>query len=64
MNLFLSAPMKSALFALLTIAFVGCTNTTYTHRKDFERTKPKGAWNDYNNAVSEGRQPEEPKVKK
>jgi len=64
MNLFLSAPMKSALFALLTIAFVGCTNTIYTHRKDFERSKPKGAWNDYNNAVREGRQPEEPKVKK
>lgn len=56
--------MKSALFALLTIAFVGCTNTIYTHRNDFERSKPKGAWNDYNNAVREGRQPEPPKEKK
>lgn len=64
MNLFLSAPMKSALFALLTIAFASCTNTNYTHRKDFERSKPKGAWNDYNNAVREGRQPEPPKEKK
>ena len=56
--------MKSALFALLTIAFVGCTNTTYTHRNDFERTKHKGAWNNYQDAVKDGRQHEEPKVKK
>ena len=64
MNLFLSAPMKSALFALLAITFVGCTNTTYTHRKDFEPSKPKGAWNNYQQAVKEGRQHEEPKEKK
>ena len=56
--------MKSALFALLTFVFAGCTHTLYNHRTDFQRTKPKGPWNDYNNAVKEGRQPEPPKEKK
>lgn len=64
MNLFLSAPMKSALFALLTIVFAGCTHTLYNHRTDFTPTKPHGAWNDYNNAVSKGQQPEPAKERK
>ncbi len=64
MNLFLSASMKFALFALLTIVFAGCTHTLYNHRTDFTRTKPNGAWHDYKNAVNKGQQPESPKERK
>jgi hypothetical protein len=50
--------MKLTLFALLATILVtsGCTNTIYTHRKDFSPVDRQGTWNDYYQAKKEGRQ--------
>jgi hypothetical protein len=60
--LLLSRFMKLTLFALLGAFFIsGCTNTLYTHRKDFRPTGRKGPWNDYYVAVKRGEEPPVPK---
>jgi hypothetical protein len=57
--------MKLTLFALLAGFFAtGCTNTLYTHRKDFSPVERKGAWNDYYESVRKGEEPQPPKEKK
>ena len=53
--------MKSLLPALAVMLFASCNSNMATHRKDFSPSKPKGAWNDYHQAIRKGEQPEAPK---
>ncbi len=53
--------MKFLFPALALMLLAGCNSNMATHRKDFSPGRPKGPWNDYRNAVREGRDPATPK---
>ena len=55
--------MKLLVPALAALFLSGCTQTVYTHRKDFSPAQRKGAWTDYYRAVEKGEKPQPPPEK-